>query len=161
MQLLLRQIRDLHPLLPEGNTLWRHGQQLVFRPVDDPSAAVRHGRLDVAHTYAVHRRHVVEVQQPRLDVLLRIHGKRVVHARRIVIQLPDADGIALDRQLRLFQIRPEVRRRDIIPRKLQHAEGGAEDMGSLTLAYPSITGRTAQEQLESMRRYLCGMAVVN
>ena len=31
-------------------------------------------------------------------------------------------------------------------------------MGSLTLAYPSITGRTAQEQLESMRRYLCGMA---
>ena len=31
-------------------------------------------------------------------------------------------------------------------------------MGSMTLAYPSITGRTAQEQLESMRRYLCGMA---
>ena len=31
-------------------------------------------------------------------------------------------------------------------------------MGSLTLAYPSITGRTAQEQMESMRRYLCGMA---
>ena len=31
-------------------------------------------------------------------------------------------------------------------------------MGSLTLAYPSITGRTTQEQLESMRRYLCGMA---
>lgn len=31
-------------------------------------------------------------------------------------------------------------------------------MGSLTLAYPSIAGKTAQEQLESMRRYLCGMA---
>ena len=31
-------------------------------------------------------------------------------------------------------------------------------MGSMTLAYPSITGRTAQEQMESMRRYLCGMA---
>ena len=30
-------------------------------------------------------------------------------------------------------------------------------MGSLTLAYPSITGRTAQEQLESMRRYLCSV----
>ena len=27
-------------------------------------------------------------------------------------------------------------------------------MGSLTLAYPSITGRTAQGQLESMRRYV-------
>lgn len=31
-------------------------------------------------------------------------------------------------------------------------------MGSLTLAYPSIAGKTTQEQLESMRRYLCGMA---
>ena len=30
-------------------------------------------------------------------------------------------------------------------------------MGSMTLAYPSITGRTAQEQLESMRRYLCSV----
>ena len=30
-------------------------------------------------------------------------------------------------------------------------------MGSLTLAYPSIAGKTAQEQLESMRRYLCSM----
>ena len=30
-------------------------------------------------------------------------------------------------------------------------------MGSLTLAYPSITGRTTQEQLESMRRYLCSV----
>lgn len=30
-------------------------------------------------------------------------------------------------------------------------------MGSLTLAYPSIAGKTTQEQLESMRRYLCGM----
>ena len=28
-------------------------------------------------------------------------------------------------------------------------------MGSLTLAYPSIAGKTTQEQLESMRRYLC------
>ena len=31
-------------------------------------------------------------------------------------------------------------------------------MGSLTLAYPSIAGKTTQEQLDSMRRYLCGMA---
>ena len=30
-------------------------------------------------------------------------------------------------------------------------------MGSLTLAYPAIAGKTAQEQLESMRRYLCSM----
>lgn len=30
-------------------------------------------------------------------------------------------------------------------------------MGSLTLAYPSIAGKTTQEQLESMRRYLCSM----
>ena len=30
-------------------------------------------------------------------------------------------------------------------------------MGSLTLAYPSIAGKTTQEQLESMRRYLCGV----
>ena len=30
-------------------------------------------------------------------------------------------------------------------------------MGSLTLAYPSIAGKTAQEQLESMRRYLYSM----
>lgn len=28
-------------------------------------------------------------------------------------------------------------------------------MGSMTLAYPSIAGRTSGEQLESMRRYLC------
>lgn len=28
-------------------------------------------------------------------------------------------------------------------------------MGSLTLAYPSIAGKTTQEQLENMRRYLC------
>ena len=31
-------------------------------------------------------------------------------------------------------------------------------MGSLTLAYPAIAGKTTQEQMESMRRYLCGMA---
>ena len=30
-------------------------------------------------------------------------------------------------------------------------------MGSLTLAYPSIAGKTTQEQLESMRRYLCSV----
>lgn len=30
-------------------------------------------------------------------------------------------------------------------------------MGSLTLAYPSIAGKTTQEQLDSMRRYLCSM----
>ena len=122
MQLLLRQVRDLHPLLPEGNAFRRHGQQFVFRPVDDPSAAVCYGRLDIAHAHTVHRRHVVVIQQPRLDILLRIHGKRVVHARRVIIQLFDPDGIALDRQLRLFQIRPEVRRRDIIPRKLRRPD---------------------------------------
>lgn len=32
-----------------------------------------------------------------------------------------------------------------------------EKMGSLTLAYPSIAGKTTQEQLDSMRRYLCGL----
>ena len=30
-------------------------------------------------------------------------------------------------------------------------------MGSLTLVYPSIAGKTTQEQLESMRRYLCSV----
>ena len=30
-------------------------------------------------------------------------------------------------------------------------------MGSLTLAYPSIAGKTTQEQMESMRRYLCSV----
>ena len=30
-------------------------------------------------------------------------------------------------------------------------------MGSMTLAYPSIAGKTTQEQLESMRRYLCSV----
>ena len=30
-------------------------------------------------------------------------------------------------------------------------------MGSLTLAYPSIAGKTTQDQLESMRRYLCSV----
>ena len=30
-------------------------------------------------------------------------------------------------------------------------------MGSLTLAYPSIAGKTTQEQLESLRRYLCSV----
>lgn len=30
-------------------------------------------------------------------------------------------------------------------------------MGSLTLAYPSIAGKTTQEQLESIRRYLCSV----
>ncbi len=30
-------------------------------------------------------------------------------------------------------------------------------MGSLTLAYPSIAGKTTQEQLDSMRRYLCSV----
>ena len=30
-------------------------------------------------------------------------------------------------------------------------------MGSLTLAYPSIAGKTTPEQLESMRRYLCSV----
>ena len=113
MQLLLRQIRNLHPLLPEGNAFRRHGQQFVFRPVDDPSAAICYGRLDIAHAHTVHRRHVVVIQQPRLDILLRIHGKRVVHARRVIIQLFDPDGIALDRQLRLFQILSEIRDRHI------------------------------------------------
>ena len=109
MQLLARQVCDLHPLLPEGNAFRRHGQQFVFRPVDDPSAAVCYGRLDIAHAHAIHRRHVVVVEQPRLDVLLRIHGKRIVHACRVIIQLFNSDGVSLDRQLRLLKILSKIR----------------------------------------------------
>ena len=108
MQLLARQVRDLQPLLPEGNAFRRHGQQFVFRSVHNLSAAVRHGRFNIAHAHAIHRRHVVVVEQPRLDVLLRIHGKRIVHACRVIIQLFNSDGVSLDRQLRLLKILSKI-----------------------------------------------------
>ena len=109
MQLLARQVRDLQPLLPEGNAFRRHGQQFVFRSVHNLSAAVRHGRFNIAHAHAIHRHHVVVVEQPRLDVLLRVHRELIVDARRVVIQLFDADGVPLDRQLCLLEILAEVR----------------------------------------------------